>query len=64
MGCTLERDQHRSLRGLGAYILEDHVVRERIAGLECSHIEMNVDIKRREIRKKTWGFGNGGGEGG
>lgn len=42
----LERDQRHYMRGLGVYILENHVARERIAGLECSHIEMNVDIKR------------------
>lgn len=45
-GMYLERDQRHSLRGLGVYILENHVARERIAGLEGSHIEMNVDIKR------------------
>lgn len=59
----LERDQRHSLRGFGVYILEDHVARERIAGLECSHIETNVDIKRREIWKRSCDFGNGGGEG-
>lgn len=34
-------------------VLEDHVARERIAGLDCSHIELNMDIREeREIEEK------------
>lgn len=57
MGCTWGEISVILCGDCGVYILEDNVARERIAGIECSHIEMNVDIKRRRERwKKSCGF--------
>lgn len=40
-----------SLRGFGIDLLEDDVVRERVARLECSHIGMNVDIREKRYER-------------
>lgn len=46
--------------GVRIYPLEDNVAGEWVAGLECSHIEIIVNIRDEGYVRKSWGFGNGG----